>query len=460
MNLKKKIIIITILGFITTEAIEIGNAFYNYFYPKNNIKVMAYKPPSEAKGAEKLSSYKTSQNEYQIDKYEDIESVAWINENQVLTLTKKDTDSTLNSSNLDDSPSYCSIYNLNTKESKDYKEVNIGKFLGISPNKQYVLYSEAGSIPKVGSEEWKKIRDSGELFHREVKFLNLTTGEISYVKTEKFNCNTEYEFISDNKVLTNDLKKWAIIDKSGEVLKDGTYNIGDSNYARIAGFDELKDLGSRVEGKFYYTQQVKGEDGVIGAKICSVNVNTNEIEGIYENKYSHEAVENGRTILLDKYNNNGEAVDGVYKNRTFGYYILDKNGNIIYDIDAKQGRNPKTFALSVDGSKGAYVEEPSSIKENNTDEEVFVKIIDIKTGNIDEVAKLSNFEDRADESEYRKMQTKDKEGNIDEKSVRNHSFVTNICWDKAGTSLIFNYKYFSNKDQKYKLNTYIITCDK
>lgn len=453
---KKKIIIISIIGIITTVAAILGNNLYNYFNNKYELKVMAYKPANEDTGTENLSSTMSNKNGYQIDKYENVDSAAdWIDENEILTLTQKDSDANGNPSY------YCSVYNLNTKESKDYKDVNMGEFLDISPNKQYVLYSEPRNIPKVGSEEWKKADESGDMYHRNVKMLNLTSGESSDIKTRRLNCNSEYKFISDDKILINNLKDWAIIDTTGKIYYEGTYNIGEDNAVWLSGFDELKDLGDKVEGKFYYTQDIKkSADGSIGAKVCSVDVNTKEIKSIYEGPYSLRADERGKVIAMDYSNNNGDAVDGVYKNRTFGYYILDESGKIIQNLEEKQGRNINEFKLTFDGSKAAYVEEPSAVRENLNDNDVFIKILDTKSGNVDEVADISNLKDKDEGSEYHKIKLKDKDGKEQEKQVKSHSVITNLCWDRTGTSLMFQYRYFSNKEQKEKINTYIVTFDK
>ncbi|MBZ9606999.1 hypothetical protein G9F73_004025 [Clostridium estertheticum] len=86
--------------------------------------------------------------------------------------------------------------------------------MGVSPDKKYVLYSEARTIPKCESPEWQKALDSGELLHKNVKLLNLSTGEITNVNTERLNSDAQFIWISKNKILANYFEKWAIIDKA------------------------------------------------------------------------------------------------------------------------------------------------------------------------------------------------------------------------------------------------------
>lgn len=394
-----------------------------------NIKVMAYR-----------SSAQKNETGYQIDKYESIESVAWINDNEVLTLTKKgdfkNPDSTI-------PIRYCSIYNLNTKISKDFKDVNIADFMGVSPDKKYVIYAEARIIPKIGSEEWLNSSYSGDLFHKNVKLLNLSTGEITKIDTELLNCNAEFIWVSNNKILVNYLHHWKIIDINKKVYAKGSYNAGKGDAAWISGVDDIKDLGNSVEGKFYYTQSENGKKGV---KLCTLDVKTKEIKAIFSNKFSLNADKKSKTIIIDNYNNNGEiSPEGVFVNRTFGALIMDESGTQLQDIKLPKGRIETTYVLSPDGSKVAYLE-----YSNDIDPDPSIKVIDTKTGAINEILKFSNLKD------------KDSKTNTIDETIQiitpPRLAFSNICWDSTSTSLSFTSG--NSHSINSTINTYIVSFDK
>ncbi|APM37928.1 hypothetical protein [Clostridium kluyveri] len=417
-----------------------------------DIKVMEYKP-----------SAKVNENGYQIDKYQNIESVAWINENEVLTLTRK---SEFKNADSIRTIRYCSIYNLNTKSSKDFKNVDIDEFLGVSPDKKYVLYAEARNIPKIESQEWKDALASGDLLHKNVKLLNLSTGEITDINTEKLNSDAQFIWVSNNKILGNYFTHWTVMDTTGRVYVDGSYNAEKYDNAWISGVDDIKDLGSSVEGKFYYTQNKNGEEGV---KVCSMDVKTKEIKDIYANKYSLHADKKGKTIIMDNYNNNGDAVDGVYVNRTFGALVMNESGKVLQDIELPKGRITSgsltsDYVLSPDGSKAVYVERnmdknnQTSLNNNNLD--VDIKVIDTKTGDTKEIVKASNLKDKNEENNYITIKIKDKDGNIKEKKVTREPCISNISWDSTSTSISFTYGSSIDSFNKNNINTYIVTFDR
>lgn len=452
------ILMVGVIGSISTWAVNYSASASS----KQNIKVIAYKP-----------SAKANENGYQIDKYENIENSAWLNENEVLTLTKKSEFKNPDSTRI---IRYCSVYNLNTKSSKDFKDVNIDEFLGVSPDKKYVLYAEARTIPKIGGPEWQKALDSGDLLHKNVKLLNLSTGEITNVNTEKLNSDAQFIWVSNNKILANYFEKWAIIDTSGKVYTDGNYNAGKYDAAWVAGVDDIKDLGNSIEGKFYYTQ---GENGKEGVKLCTVDVKTKEIKSIFSNQYSLHADKKGKTIIIDNLNNNGDKnSDGIFVNRTFGALVMNESGKTLQDIKLPKGRFATAaftsdYVLSPDGSKAAYVESNSCINGkaanlSDADPNISIKIIDIKTGAIKEIVKASSLKDKNAENDYVMVKErdkdgnilKDKNGNIKQKKMPRLPSISNICWDNTSTALSFTYGNSAIVGNKNNINTYIVSFDK
>ncbi len=389
---KKKIIALILMVGVISSSSMIINKVQASNKTNNGITVMPYKASSQV-----------NTSGYQIDKFDKVENVSWLSNNEVLTLTKKaEVEKTGYYTSFN--TRYCSIYNLNTKNSKDFKDVNISVFIGVSPDKKYVLYEEPKYIAS-SQEDWQKSFDSGELLHSDIKILNLSTGEVTKLNTEYKNHDVECKWISTNKVLANYNNKWSIIGIDGKVYAQGDYKKGESFGSRLSG-TEIKDSGDSVEGKIYYNQV---EYGKVGTALLSIDVKTKEIKSIFSNKNSIHAEKQGKTIIMDNYTDNGEISPGVY-NRTFGAYILDESGKILKDIKLPAYSND--FILSPDGSKAAYVEinlprdgKAARIDGNTPKDASSLKIINTKTGEVKEVMKCST--------------------------------ISNICWDKSGTSLSF-----------------------
>lgn len=111
---------------------------------ENNIIITNYKPPKNV-----------NTSSYQVDKYDKTNIAGLINDNEVLTLTTKDIPKgTVIPTNEN---YYCSIYNLNNKSKRDFKDVNIANFYGISPDKKSILYMEPVYVSKETPEEAKKL---------------------------------------------------------------------------------------------------------------------------------------------------------------------------------------------------------------------------------------------------------------------------------------------------------------
>jgi hypothetical protein len=470
---KKKIIsILLIVGIIGSVSIfTIDN---NIQAASQDIKITAYKASTIA-----------NENGYQIDKYEDVESEGWISDNEVLTLTKKGEHK--DAYNLSDIK-YCSIYNLNTKESKDFKDVNIDQLLGISPDKKYVLYAEVRNIPaweseeckaaiaagediniddpKWESEEHKAAIASGEFFHRNIKLLNLSTGEITDVATDIRNSDTEFRWVDGNNILINYYTKCVISDLTGKVLEEGNYNNNWLTFTNLTGVEDIKYLDTGLEGKIYYTSC---ESGVVGSTLYSMDVKTKQIKKISFNHGSTGlgADKKGNTILLDNTKDNGPINSkGVFVNRTFGALILDETGKVLHDVDLATGKYAKDFILSPDGSKVAFIEENNCIKQQEgVDEDPVLKIIDTKTGNIKEIVKGTALDDsNPDNDTETDTMMKPNISNVTDLNntkieviknkvveirISTRQFSPDVKWDSTGTSLSFT----------YEKNTYIVSFD-
>jgi hypothetical protein len=439
----------SILSFILTIAIIIGIFTLILKYSavnqdKSDIKIMTdteSNSPTTLKDETKINATAVSQKDgFQIEKYENIACVEWLNKNKVLTLTKKseliNPDSTQNIY-------FCSIYNLNNKKSTDFKEANINQVLGVSPDKNYVLYSEARVIPKVDSDEWKQEYDSGELFHENIKLLNLSSGEISDLVTDKKNHEAEFKWISADKLMVNYYDKWQIINLSSEVLLEGTYNNDKSSTIHLSGVQGIKDLENGLEGKFYFTNQsVLNQDGSIGIIIYSYDIKTNEVKQVYSSKNSITADQIGDLIVMDTYNNNGaKSTDGIYHNRTFGNTIIDLDGKLIKDINLPKGRIMTNSVVSPDGTKAVYIESTAPTDSDGKENEIVIKLIDIETGEITEVIKESQIKEKSLSS-------------LDNYNLEVNR-ISNICWNNTNNIMSFNFQ--SSKDDT---DTYVVNFNK
>jgi len=408
----------------------------------DNIKIMEYNSPNIV-----------TNSVFQIEKFKDIENVQWLENNKVLTLTKK---SEFQNSDSAVYIRYCSIYNLETKQSKDFKDVNIDEFLGVSPDEIYVLYTEARVIPKVESEEWQEALDSGDLLHKNVKLLNLETGEITDLVTEKLNSDAEFKWVSSNKIIANYFENWAIIDTTGRVYEQDSYN-----GTWLAGVDDIKDLGDSVEGEFYYTQDyTENKDESIGIKIKTFDVKTKEIKTIYSSKNSLHADKKGEIICMDNYYNNGDiSADGIYENRTFGNLIIDTDGNLVKEIKLPKGIITSDYVLSPDGSKAVYVESDRPIISSSVVPERVLKVIDTKTGIIKEIIKASSLEDENPGLEDENAGNTSLGTVVKKGDAYNFLTMSNICWNSTGTAVSFTYSDSLIDNNQNTVNTYIISFE-
>ncbi|AGK98443.1 hypothetical protein [Clostridium pasteurianum] len=434
---KKKIISFIVLAgiIITSGTIVLKNTdilkHIESAKAENNIKLMNYKPAK-----------KVNTSGFQVDKYDKTNIAGLINDNEVLTLTTKDVPKkTVIPTNEN---YYCSIYNLNTKNKKDFKDVNISNFYGLSPDKKYALYMGPVYVSKETPEETKKAQQRGSLYHG-LKVLNLFTGQITTLIPD--HSNGEFKWISNDKVWASFFTGWQIIGIDGKVYASGDYPVKGNDSAWTVGAD-IKDSGDIVEGKIYYTEL---EDKPINVDLQSMDIKTKEIKDLFSNKNSLHASKQGHTIAMDNYVDHGEKSPGIY-DRTFGTIILDENGQLLRNIDLPD-YGPNNFVISPDGTKAAYIEQDNSkntANSSNTEQapvdlnniQSTLKIIDIKTGATKEIIKCP--------------------------------YISNIIWNNTGDSLSFTsgrpyileksidaknmIKFSATRNEN--IDSYVITFDK
>ncbi|MDT8717405.1 hypothetical protein IAI10_12110 [Clostridium sp. 19966] len=401
-----------------------------------NIKVLNYKPVSKAETIKV--------NGFQIDKYENQDIIDWISDNEALTFHEQYVDSA------NFHVGYCSVYNLTTKTSKDYKNVEIANYMGISPDKKYVLYKEKRFVPE-DKVQWQKELDSGRLLHANLKLLNLATGEITDVKTENDNKDAEFKWINNNAIMANYFDKWEIIDTTGKLLDQASYENNKYAYPSISGLDNIKQTDDGFEGRLYYTSSIRG---TAESKLMSMDIKSKKIKTILpaSDKYFH-ADEKSDTIIMDTTNNNGPANSkGVFENRTFGAQVLDTTGKVLRNIELPKGRIddskdlPKEYTLSPDGSKAVYIEKNTDIGDASVYKkkgvEAVLKVIDTKTGEVKNIVSAEDIE--------KQIQLREDQRPI---LTGDYSYFDNLIWSSDSNSLSFNYELGN------KVNSYIVSFD-
>lgn len=288
--LNKKVLSLMIAGVVAITGCGISYAFRSTPEKKssNNIKVLAYKE----------STTIVSKSNYKIDKFDGINAIAWLNDNEVLTIRYKSTKTVslpYGKSALADETKMLSVYNLDTGETKDFKDANVFAYIGLSKDNKYALYKEARNIPPSGSDEYKKEFASGELFRESVKILNLQTGEITQLKHLDKNSDDTYIWLDGTKLLevggyTN---QWQIVDVNGKIYKSGYLGketdspLKVSNEYGTVEDTDIKISGDNITGCIYFephpdvgfSQTIKKYDITTNELTTVVNENKN-VEGI------------------------------------------------------------------------------------------------------------------------------------------------------------------------------------
>lgn len=437
---------------LATICLISGIAIYRGVHAEN-IKVVDYKEPEEI-----------NENGYQITKYENVDAYDWIDEDNVLVL--KD-NGYYHNYDADIPMSYISIYNLNTKNYRDFSDVimSSNSFYGISPSGRYVLYGEPRYIPEIESEEWEKASQSQELFHEKLDILDLTTGDV----IEEFdkvvnNCSADYRWISDDKIFVNYGGEWDILNKEGKVFKKGYFNFDNCNnsYVNITGIDDINDLGDDCDGKFYYTKDFMGSSGSLGINIYSMDINSLKEEFVCKCEDSNESDKKGKNIAVDSFYNNGEAnEDGVYEHRTFGFSVLDSEGNVIQKVELPEGRFTNLVKMSPHGTKGVFIDNIHKFPKEYDTIDVLndsIKLLNISSGDIKEISKIGDLIDQNNDEQFYNNSEGDVKGMPLKEKIPGPQFGT-ISWDKNGKSFFFTYKYTSQKDGRNYTDTYVVTFD-
>ena len=423
--------------------------------PSEEIRILGYKASDEGSNI----------NGYQIKKYEKIRSTEWLDDENILIL--KDNGKFKNPDS-DIEKYLISKYNLNSMEVKDYTNINMGgsKTDGISPSGRYVLFGEPRVIPKVGSIEWQRACDSKEQFHEKKDILNLETGEVieDFDKVVN-NCSAIYKWMSNDFIFVDYGGEWNIIDMKGNRIKKGMFSFNNSSndFTTLVDVSEIDVADGEVNGSFYYVKDFMGNDRNLGQNLFSMDVNTCEEKKVCGFDHSMNYIKAADIIALEDFDNNGEASNGRYLNRTFGFKIVNKQGKMLQNVKLPQGRNFQGLTLSPNGEKCAFIEENSCIDENGgfRDKSTMrntIKVMNIKTGEISEITQVKDLMDRENEEEFRLIQYIDNNG--EEKTTKGVGpVISEIRWNKAGSSLTFNYDYTSKKDGKNYTNVYVVDFD-
>lgn len=355
--INKKVAGTIIIGAVLCTSIGVG---YNKILAndnKDNVILLNY---SAAKKQSKTDSFK-------INSLSSNEALDWVSDNEILTLNKKGEQQDINSPKLKYYNYYLSIYNINTGKTRDFKNVTSDlENIKISPDKKYVIYVEPKYIPKVGSDEWKKDLNSGKLFSRSVKILNLATGEITDFKLEDKGKEANYSWIDKDKLFVyypNEKNKWTIENINGTIYKTGYFKTSSSPYLAWPAYNlNIKVLFNDVSGNFIIQQNDPYMDNVTNkSTYYCVNVKTNEMKEIYRSKGAclDYFVNMSGIYILDYINNETKLV--CFDNNGV------KNGEYIY----------KTDTMLCDVTRAG---DRAALMQNGA-----LNILDIKTGKLTKV---------------------------------------------------------------------------
>lgn len=366
--LKKKIIGLLLTGAVVASSYGIVNAKYSNSQNTSikNVKVLAYKGAPQ--------TINQNGTNYKINKYDNLKSIAWLNNDEVLVLKVKE------SKKMYPDESFCqyihslSIYNLNTGKSKDFEGVNVGAFKGVSPNGKYALYQEPRNIPAFGSDEYKQKAKSGELYHANMKILNLETGEIlpfNAVNAPYTNRDDEYFWVDDTKIIdwSFESKKFQISDVNGKVYKESPIKVGTSvDY--LVGSD-LKVSGDNITGCLYIN--IHNDES---SAIKTLDINTNKLTNVIDNELGLEFKKQNGVILTCSVKNNDERSKDtirIYNND----YSLKNEINLDDNIVAFENVSYyiSNGIVSLDGSKLYY---------GGHDEKL--KVLDLVTGTVNTIS--------------------------------------------------------------------------
>lgn len=347
------------------QATENTNTETNMEGPNFNVPVENDNTQKMAKVNYNLATTVTSEHGLNIYSFEEKEFAGWIDTNKMLLFTPKKGEKA-------PSTPYpvrgLAVYDTETGEMKEFTDTKVGGFIGISPDKKYVLYYEPKYIPETDSEKWQEEYNSGELFHYVIKLLNIKDGSIADFNAKYKNKDAAYKWINDEMILAvyPYEKQWEINNIKGELIKSG--NLSSDNYLGLTGAD-IKVLGSDITGTIY----IKEAEGA-PTKIIAIDVNTNEAKTIVSKEIAAWCTFQGGIMLLD---GNGTK-DIVIQS-------LDNDGNVLKDYRIPEMANVEESVISPDKTKIA-------LAGNFGGWERKVMLMDLNTGELKDLVTCGSIE--------------------------------------------------------------------
>lgn len=427
-----------ILSIVLVCGVAVPSAAYGYSKystaaaatKKNNVTLLNY---TSSKSADKPFSFK-------INSLPNINALDWLSDNEILTIKEteemkaakkaaaentkkmkealksgKDAKQVISTvSFVTGGSEYLSIYNIDTGKSKDFKNVNVGRFISVSPDKRYALYEEPKDIPT--GDEWKRDLASGKLFNYSIKLLDLTTGAVSDLKTEYKNKETNYEWINNDTLLMfypNENDKWVIQNINGTVYKSGNYKEPNANYHSWSAHAlNVKISGSNVTG---YITLEQWDPSVAGITLKStyymIDISTNTIKQIYRSESSGNYTVQNNVILASDYSKDPKPATKLC--------YFDKSGTKKGEYNFEGIADASACRISRDGSKVAFAQQMPLSKI------ITLSILDLNTGKINKVYETN--------------------------SILN-IWNMNLKWNSDGSGLIFN----TNNTQADSTDTYMV----
>lgn len=310
-----------IIGFIAAIAIITSATVFAYREVASGdvkLQVEEYKPAP--KRQEVL--------EFKISRYENIDSIGWINDREMLIRIKKQEYSKKPDMLFPyvyyEWSYYLGIYNPDTGSIKDFKDVTMSDFsYSISPDKQYIFYREYKDILGYSSDQWTEEYNSGRLLNYKMKMLNLSTGEIWDLKTRYKNSDSMCKWVSNDLIIISYPyeKVWEIIDTKGEVQKSGPLIDSAKENVYFAGSD-IRASNNELNGLIYFRLD-KGNN----TEIVSVDINSRKKQTLKKiNDFCQFIHANGVNLL-------GLHPAGIDQNATLQWLAADGTVKREYSVN-------------------------------------------------------------------------------------------------------------------------------
>lgn len=379
--------------------------------------VFAYSEVNSGDAELQIEEYKPAPQKqevpgFKITPYENIYSMGWINDREILIRIKNhEYPKTIKGINTEDMTPYTyversyylAVYNPDTGSTKEFRDVNMADYYySFSPDKKYALYEDYKIIPEVGGKEWKAALENGELYNHKMMLLNLSTGAITGLNTKYKNKDAEYQWIDNDRIIANYPFEgsWDILDLNGNVLKTGPVTDMAEEFMSLCGTD-IKAVGNELSGVVYFKidKTVKKGDklGTV-SDIVTVDINTKEQKSIKKiDAYVLFARSNGVNLLKEYSSTFGLPAKLQWLDETDTLkkeYLIDHNVTLGPGTFTQSSVSPdgKMIALATHKNESVQIRKADGAMDQKGVWAADLTLLDLNTGSTKEVLNCGSIE--------------------------------------------------------------------